>query len=647
MKSHISLLAVLALLLLLTACGPPLSRVVVHTEPAGGQVKVEETGILVMDGGAVHLAPGVWHLAPYKVPNSPGSVAVRVNGFDEETVVVPLGPEESYSVFRIQTVPAGGQVLVVENNRVVADGGTLSLPRGRYTLRPSLAGYKPRDIILDVKGNTEEDLLIHLGKGYAQVAFSTSPAGAVVLIDGEKYGKTPVTLDVEAGKHQVELVLSGYIRDHREIDLAAGEQTSLKAVLKAVPTSATLEVRTRPAGGKVVIQSRSYKGNPAKIGRLPFGRYTVDGFLQVNGFTRLVGSKVVTLKADKLYRVEVPLNSRQLLFEGKWYPQSRALALEQQRYRSERIARPVAIEVALDGVDEATLLGDATDFGRALHRIMRVGDRVILKRGAQSWTLWKRHAAMTPVFREMVKAFGARQPLHLAWQADPVESTVQVTPRKRVVADIAFALHRSRNLAPLIDLSEDQLAREGETVLRNRADGNLTLVYEAGQAPTLDGAEEIAPGLWVAQVEAGDGPLSLAWTRRPARLLIVSDTEAPFGAAVPSDQLLINEKKIVAVAPGARVQQLVRLSGGPDYEGWKRQVFRATGPLASQLDLSRDEIGPNGHKGIYQRIWLVSYRTSTGPTQRQVRVSYQVAADKKTFDSEKFLRRSGLGARAN
>ncbi|WP_158247328.1 PEGA domain-containing protein [Geothermobacter hydrogeniphilus] len=632
------------LLFSLAACGPPLSAVYVSTRPVGGMVKVKETGTIVPDGGKIHLPQGKYHLDPYQVPNSPGSVVITVNGFDEERVVVPTGPEELLSRFTIHTVPAGGTVTVVETNRSVADGGTLTLPGGRFTLRPSLAGYTPRDVTLDVKENTEEEILIHLGTGYANLSLATEPAGAEVAIDGEPRGQAPLSMDLPEGVHQLALSKSGYFPQQQEVRIAAARDQDLKLTLKPVPTRGTAQVHTDPPGGSVFFQGRKLGKGSVDLGRLPFGRYRVKGVKQLDARNRLVGEVSFRLKRDKTYRVTIPLDQQQRRYHDKWLPRAEALRLEQQNYSGQRVANPVAIDMTLDDAALATF-GGPDQLVQALNAILRVGDRVTVKRGGTRWLLWKRDARPDPEFKDMATALFAGATGTLPWAADPAAVTVRLSAGDSSPAGLAFALHRARTPLPLLDLADEQLAAGGETISRSQADGVLTLVVEAKTAPQMDGSSvKAAEGLWLAQIPAGSEPLRLAWKEKPRRLLLVSDTPAPFDARVPETSLLINEKKIVNVAGRARVEKLVRLSDGPDYEHWQRQEFTVSGPLAAQLDLSRDEVGPNGRFGDYRRIWLVNYRNGEALSQRQVMASYRVVDQKKDFSSEKFLRRGKLGS---
>lgn len=73
------------------------------------------------------------------------------------------------------------------------------------------------------------------------VRFTSSPAGAEVLIDGEFWGSTP-TADLtrlSAGPHTILVKKPGYQPWERKIDLAPGEDRGVNAELEAVPVDPT------------------------------------------------------------------------------------------------------------------------------------------------------------------------------------------------------------------------------------------------------------------------------------------------------------------------------------------------------------------------------------------------------------------------
>lgn len=71
----------------------------------------------------------------------------------------------------------------------------------------------------------------------------TDPPGALVHVDGEPFGTTPVELPVAAGPHALRITKAGYIAQTRSVDLVAGVRESLVFDLQTIPEA---PVKRRP-----------------------------------------------------------------------------------------------------------------------------------------------------------------------------------------------------------------------------------------------------------------------------------------------------------------------------------------------------------------------------------------------------------------
>jgi hypothetical protein len=104
----------------------------------------------------------------------------------------------------------------------------------------------------------------------------SNPAGAAALVDGEPRGFTPVTLTLSPGAHVLEVV-SGAERRRIPLTIAAGNTVSqfLDLPTAAQPTTGLLQVRTEPAGARVVVDGVSRGQSPLTISGLEPGNHTV------------------------------------------------------------------------------------------------------------------------------------------------------------------------------------------------------------------------------------------------------------------------------------------------------------------------------------------------------------------------------------
>jgi hypothetical protein len=95
---------------------------------------------------------------------------------------------------------------------------TLTLAPGRHVLTAQLDGYSLAQRIF----NTPQDssLTISMRPNLGTLIVSSSPAGAVVWVDGREAGPCPITLHLRAGQHLLEAFLANQKRQ-QSIDIQA------------------------------------------------------------------------------------------------------------------------------------------------------------------------------------------------------------------------------------------------------------------------------------------------------------------------------------------------------------------------------------------------------------------------------------------
>jgi hypothetical protein len=125
----------------------------------------------------------------------------------------------------------------------------------------------------------------------------TSPAGARVKIDGKERGVSPLALrDLGLREYSVEITRSGYATEARKVRLTASRPTQsidvrLRASGTAAPASpsatpaapaasptgrASLELVTRPAGARVVVDGQFIGTTPLRLVDVAPGQKSVS-----------------------------------------------------------------------------------------------------------------------------------------------------------------------------------------------------------------------------------------------------------------------------------------------------------------------------------------------------------------------------------
>jgi hypothetical protein len=340
---------------------------------------------------------------------------------------------------------------------------------------------------------------------------------------------------------------------------------------------------------------------------------------------------------------EVPVNKHEglVLFEGRWLKPQEAIRLEEVRYRKQRVAAPLEVVVE-STAEQVRALNSRRDLAEVLMAMLRVGDRLVIRLDSEQWLVWKRHGKPTDSFLQSITALRKGKPVDENWAPDPVTSIKADVAGTDLLAAAAFALHAGRNVYPHADLVTEQMPEKGLSVNRNTDDGGLTLVALGGEQLKSNGGNLAKFGsLAFLQVAASAEPLTLEWTTPPQRLLVVSDKAMTFLPPPKEVALRKHEKQVIRLSDSKLVTSIRRYSNGPDYKGWQQQTIATGGPLGFQMDLGRDEIGPNAAGGDYRRVWILELGGKAGgaETQRQIGMRYRVKDDEKDVMSREFLRR--------
>ncbi len=72
------------------------------------------------------------------------------------------------------------------------------------------------------------------GTPTGSMTVKSNPAHAIVQIDGESKGTTPITIQLAAGKHQIRVVLEGYTAAEEDDEVVAGEHNTVTSNLQKI-----------------------------------------------------------------------------------------------------------------------------------------------------------------------------------------------------------------------------------------------------------------------------------------------------------------------------------------------------------------------------------------------------------------------------
>ena len=153
-----------------------------------------------------------------------------------ETILSEQFPRESAPTveIRLLTEPPGGTVyLLGDAGRPVPSTGRLDLAPGEYRFRAQLAGYRDGYLTGFVVYDGPKSMVVPLGPGVSLVTIASVPAGATLRVDDEVIGLTPVTMELTAGDHRIEVTRRG--AEYRDDIIAVGVATPLHLKYELTP----------------------------------------------------------------------------------------------------------------------------------------------------------------------------------------------------------------------------------------------------------------------------------------------------------------------------------------------------------------------------------------------------------------------------
>ncbi|MBR1871011.1 MAG: PEGA domain-containing protein [Kiritimatiellae bacterium] len=202
--------------------------------------------------------------AEIEIPKGSATVAYRMTGYKDQTREVRLSAGERQTLaMEMQGIPASLAIATSPDRaNIFLDGSYKgkspveldSLPPGVHTIRAEMDGYGPVTRTVHLKYGQKQTESLTLESILGRIEVISSPAGAMVLLDGKYKGTTkpsrgvkrsevfPIA-DVPSGEHSLTLRLAGHQEITMKVDVKAKGVSQLQRTLKKIFTVDT-EIRT-------------------------------------------------------------------------------------------------------------------------------------------------------------------------------------------------------------------------------------------------------------------------------------------------------------------------------------------------------------------------------------------------------------------
>ncbi len=140
----------------------------------------------------------------------------------------------------------------------------LEVRPGQRTVEIRADRYQNLATEIEVEGcGIHQTLNLALIPGWSDIAIDSIPQGARVSVDGTAAGSTPLTIQLPAGEHQLDLRAEGFKPWRTVIAVTANQAHRLETV-QLQPADGILAVRTTPAGASVMVGSNFAGRTPLK-----------------------------------------------------------------------------------------------------------------------------------------------------------------------------------------------------------------------------------------------------------------------------------------------------------------------------------------------------------------------------------------------
>jgi uncharacterized membrane protein len=183
------------------------------------------------------------------------------------------------------------------------------LQPGKYDVTVAKAGYVSQTKEITVAAGKQASAAFELVQAGATINVSSEPAGGNIFLDGKATGKsTPAILNVDKGKHNIEVRKTGFGEENTNVNLSDGETYSFAPTLVSRNATAQqkAEQRERRGGffGKIFGGGQKAAGKGVLVIRTtPGGATVMHNGKATQGVTPLrvpmdAGNYTVTLRLD-------------------------------------------------------------------------------------------------------------------------------------------------------------------------------------------------------------------------------------------------------------------------------------------------------------------------------------------------------------
>ena len=199
-------------------------------------------------------------------------------------LALPAWAQESAVGVLVVSANVDGAEVWVDGDKVGAIPYTGYHPVGRHQVRVVADNYAPFVRRVDLRDALTTSLEAKLDPGNGTVEFKVRPPGAIVHIDGNPVGPSPIRIqDIAPGDHSYTVTSDGFEPSHGEFAFATGK--NLYFDLELLSSAGLFHVGSQPAGATVWIDGEQLGVTPLELTDVELGEHQVrvalEGYAEI------------------------------------------------------------------------------------------------------------------------------------------------------------------------------------------------------------------------------------------------------------------------------------------------------------------------------------------------------------------------------
>ncbi len=329
---------------------------VLQTKTGSVSIKSKpEKARIYLDGEDAGITPGIIKSV---VPGT-HEIEVRMDGYESwsESVNIEADKENDITAIlqtktgciSIKSKPKKATIYLDGENVGITPETITGLNPDKYNVEVKLDGYEVWNEIVVVDADKESDITAVLQAKTGSVSIKSEPAKAIIYLDGEDAGITPVVLkSVIPGTHEIEVRMNGYESWSESIDVVADKENDITAVLQT--KTGAINIKSKPNKAMIFLDGDNVGITPETITDLKPEKYTVE--VRMDGYE--VWSEIVDVEADKKTTLTAVLQTKSGTINIKSEPAKARVYLDGE----DAGVTPVILKSVVPGTHEIEIMID-------------------------------------------------------------------------------------------------------------------------------------------------------------------------------------------------------------------------------------------------------------------------------------------------